>query len=62
MSDNMPSIGQMFKLVIILLLALIAVGIVVAIVKMVLPLLILAAIIAGAYYLYTRMQNNKSAS
>lgn len=62
MLDNLPSIGQMFKLIVVLILALIAISIVVEIVKTLLPLLFVAAIIAGGYYLYTKMQENGTVS
>lgn len=58
--ENLPPVGKMFKLVMILLLAVIAVGLVVAIVKMLLPLLFLAAILAGGVWLYNRMKTNGS--
>ena len=61
MLDNLPSIGKMFKLIIVLILALIAIGLVLAIVKVMLPLLLLAAIIAGGVYLFNKMQANGSA-
>ena len=54
--DNLPSVGQMFKLVVVLLFAVIAFALVLAIVKMLIPLLILGAIIAGGVYLVKRMQ------
>lgn len=62
MLDNLPSVRQMFKLVLFLLLALIAVSIVVAIVEALLPLLFVAAVIVGGIYLYNRMKENGSLS
>jgi len=56
MLNKMPSIGQMFKLVVVLLLAVIAIGLVMALVKMLLPLAILAALVAGGIMLYKRAQ------
>ncbi len=57
--NNLPSVGQMFKLVIVLLFAVIAVGLVLAIVKMLLPVAVLAALVVGGYYLIQKMQNNR---
>jgi len=57
--NNLPSVGQMFKLVIVLLFAVIAVGLVLAIVKMLLPVAGLAALDVGGYYLIQKMQNNR---
>jgi hypothetical protein len=54
--DKLPSVRQMFKLIAILLLALIAISIAVAIVKALMPLLFVAVIIVGGWYLYTRTQ------
>lgn len=56
MLNKMPSISQMFKLVVVLLLAVIAIGLVMALVKMLLPLAILAALVAGGIMLYKRAQ------
>jgi len=56
MLNKLPSVGQMFKLVVVLLLAVIAVGLVMALVKMLLPLAILAALVAGGIMLYKRAQ------
>jgi hypothetical protein len=59
--DNLPSVGQMFKLVVVLLFAVIAFALVIAIVKMLIPLLILGAIIAGGVYVVKRMQKQNAA-
>ena len=58
--DNLPSFGQMAKLIFFLILALIVLGLVLAIVKMLMPLFILAVLIGGGYYLYTKLQANGS--
>jgi hypothetical protein len=60
--DNLPSVGQMFKLVVILLLAVIVVGLVVAIIKLLIPLAILAAFVVGGIYLFKKLQANGAAS
>jgi hypothetical protein len=60
--DNLPSVGQMFKLVVILLLAVIVVALVVAIIKMLVPLAILAALIVGGVYLFKKLQTNGAVS
>jgi hypothetical protein len=59
--ENLPSVGQMFKLVVVLLFAVIAFALVIALVKMLIPLLILGAIIAGGVYLVKRMQKQNAA-
>jgi hypothetical protein len=56
--DSLPSIGNMFKLIVFLILALIVLGLLIALVKMLVPLLILAALVAGGYWLYKRLQSN----
>ena len=58
--DSLPSIGNMFKLIVFLILALIVLGLLIALVKMLVPLLILAAFIGGGYWLYKRLQTNGS--
>jgi hypothetical protein len=58
--DSLPSIGNMFKLIVFLILALIVLGLLIALVKMLVPLLILAAFVAGGYLLYKRLQTNGS--
>jgi len=40
--NNLPSLGQMFKLIIFLILAIIAISLVVALVKVLIPLLFVA--------------------
>jgi hypothetical protein len=52
--NNLPSVGQMFKLIVFLLLALVIFAIVAAIVKMLLPVAIVGAIIYGVYWFLTR--------
>jgi len=54
--DNLPSVGQMFKLVIVLILAVIALGLVLALVKLIVPLAVLAALVLGGVYLFKRLQ------
>ncbi len=56
--NSLPSISQMFKLVIVLLLAVLAFGLVLAIVKMLIPFAILAALVAGGYYLFKKSQTS----
>lgn len=57
--DNLPSVRNMLKLIVILVLALIAISIVVAIVKALTPLIIIGAIIVGGVYLYRQLQEKK---
>jgi hypothetical protein len=57
--NNLPSVRNMLKLIVILLLALIAIGLVVAIVKVLTPLIIIGAIIVGGVYLYRQLQEKK---
>lgn len=56
--NSLPSISQMFKLIVFLIMALIVLGLVMALVKVLLPLLILAGIVVGGYYLFTKWQEN----
>ncbi len=56
--NSLPSVGQMFKLIVFLILALIVFGLVIAIVKALIPLLIVAGIAAGGYYFFKKMQTN----
>lgn len=56
MLDTLPSFRQMFKLIVFLILALIVLGLVAAIIKAVMPLLIVAAIVVGGVYLYNKLQ------
>lgn len=56
---NIPSLGNMVKLIVFLILALIALTLVIAIVKVLIPILILAALVIGGYYLFTQWQTNK---
>jgi hypothetical protein len=58
--DSLPSIGNMFKLIVFLILALIVLGLLIALVKMLVPLLIMAAFVVGGYLLYKRLQTNGS--
>lgn len=60
--DNLPSVSQMFKLVVILLLAVIVVALVMAIIKMLIPLAILTAFIVGGVYLFKKLQTNGAVS
>lgn len=61
MLNNLPSIGQMFKLVVVLLLAVIALMLVIALVKILLPLAILAALVVGGIMLFKRVQKPSAA-
>lgn len=56
--DSLPSVGQMFKLMVFLIMALIVLGLVAALVKAMLPILFLAAIVVGGYYLFNKWQEN----
>lgn len=56
--NSLPSVGQMFKLIVFLILALIVFGLVIAIVKVLIPLAIVAAIVAGGVYFFKKMQTN----
>jgi hypothetical protein len=58
--NNMPSVGQMLKLIALLILALIALKIALAIVAALLPLLVIALIIGGGVYLYNNLNSGKS--
>jgi len=58
--DKLPSVRSMMKLILILLLALVAFSLVVAIVKVLMPLAIIVALVVGGYYLYQRLQANGS--
>ena len=59
--DNLPSVRQMVKLIIVLILALIAISIVLEIVKVMMPILVIVAIGVGAYYLYQKLQEGEKA-
>ncbi len=52
--NNLPSVGQMFKLIVFLVLALVIFAIVAAIVKMLIPVIVVGAIIYGVYWFLTR--------
>ena len=52
--NNLPSIGNMFKLIVFLILAMIIVGLVTKILATLLPFVILAALAYGVYYLVMR--------
>jgi hypothetical protein len=54
--NNLPSVRNMVKLIVLLLLALIAISLVVAIVKVLTPLIIIGAIVVGGVYLYRQLQ------
>lgn len=56
--DSLPSVSQMFKLMVFLIMALIVLGLVAALVKAMLPILFLAAIVVGGYYLFNKWQEN----
>ncbi|MBN1966469.1 MAG: hypothetical protein JW910_17595 [Anaerolineae bacterium] len=58
--NRLPSIGQMFKLIVVLLLALIALGIAMAILKLLVPLMVVVLIVAGGVYMFNRLQSQPS--
>ncbi len=60
--ENLPSLGNMVKLIVFLILALIALALVIAIIKALIPVLVLAALVLGGYYLFTRWQDSKQAA
>ncbi len=62
MLNNLPSLGQMLKLIVFLILALIVIALLLAIVKALIPLLIVVALVAGGVYLYRQLQAQGSAS
>lgn len=62
MLKDLPSVGQMFKLIFFLILALIVIGLLLAIVKALIPLLIVVVLVAGGVYLFRRLQAPGSAS
>lgn len=59
--NSLPSFGQMFKLIVFLILAVIVLGLVLALVKMLVPVLILVALVVGVYWLYNRLQEQNAA-
>ncbi len=59
--DNLPSVGQMTKLIVVLILALIAISIVLEIVSKLLPIAFILAVGLGIYYLYTKLQEDGKA-
>ena len=62
MFDGLPTLGQMFKLVMVLLLAAVAIGIVLLIVKMLMPLLIIGALIVGGIWLFKKVNGQSAAA
>ncbi len=62
MLNNLPSLGQMAKLIVFLILALIVIALLMAIVRALVPLLIVAVLVAGGVYLYRQLQAHGSAS
>lgn len=60
--NDLPSVGNMFKLIVFLILALIVIGLVAAIVKVLMPLLVVAAILIGGYYLFNQWQEKNKRS
>lgn len=58
MLDNLPSVRNMLKLILILILALIVISLLVQIVQALMPLIILGVIVAGGVYLYKKLQTN----
>ncbi len=61
MLNNLPSLGQMFKLIVFLILALIVIGLLTAIVKALVPLLVVIVLVLGGLYLFRRLQAQGSA-
>ena len=62
MLKNLPSLGQILKLIVFLIHALIVIALLLAIVKALIPLLIVVALVAGGVYLYRQLQAQGSAS
>lgn len=60
MLNSLPSLGQMVKLILFLMLVLIVIGLVAAIVKAMMPLVIVAALVLGGIYLLRRLQSQGS--
>jgi len=60
MLNSLPSLGQMVKLILFLILVLIVIGLVAAIVKAMMPLVIVAALVLGGIYLFRRLQSQGS--
>lgn len=58
--ENLPSLGQMFKLIVFLILALIAVSLVVAIIKELAHVIILGLVLVVGYYFFNRWQENNA--
>ncbi len=56
--DSLPSVRNLLKLILVLILGIIIVGLVLRIVELVMPLLILAAIVAGGFFLFKKLQAN----
>lgn len=54
--DNLPSSRNMIKLILFLILAVVAVALVLAIVKMLMPLVILGAVVVGGVYLVRQLR------
>ncbi len=55
--NKLPSVGNMIKLIVILLLGMMAIGLVMAIVKMLVPLVIVALLVLGGLYLYRQVSD-----
>lgn len=60
--NNLPSLGQMIKLIVFLILALIVIGLLTALVKALVPLLVVIVLVLGGVYLFRRLQAQGSAS
>jgi len=60
--DNLPSARQMIKLIVFLILLLIVAGLVAALVKLLVPILVLAVLVLGGVYFFSRKQNNHAVS
>lgn len=58
--DSLPSVRNMFKLILFLILVLIVIGLVGAIVKTLMPVLLLGAIVAAAWYLLSKRQTSRA--
>ncbi len=54
--ENLPSVGQMFKLIVFLILVLIVMSLVAAIVKALMPVIIIGLILVAGYYFFNRWQ------
>ncbi|MBI5959290.1 MAG: hypothetical protein HY866_11180 [Chloroflexi bacterium] len=60
MLDNLPSVRNLIKLIIVLILGLIVVSLVVKIVSALMPLFVMALLVVGGVYLYRKLQTNNA--